>query len=834
MHKWLEFAVSHPRQVMVALALAVVLALSQAPRMSVDTDPENMLPANSSVRVFDRQMRSDFALNNMLVLGVVNEAHPQGVFNAETLARLHRITARIKEIEGVDAYELLSLSTRDNVVQDGAGAVRFEWLMQEPPATDEEALVILAEARDHPMFRGSIVSDDGRMVSVYIPLLKKSLSYRIAQDVRRIVAQETGPEQYHITGLPVAEDQFGVEMFRQMAVSAPLAGAVIFVLMWLFFRSLALIAAPMIMAVATVIITMGLMIGFGFPVHIMSSMIPIFLMPITILDSVHILSEFSDKYRLFKDRRKAIMHVMGELFVPMLFTSLTSVAGFFSLSFSPIPPVQVFGVFVAIGIALAWLLTMVFIPAYIMLMNEKTFADFGARPSEEPSSGWMDRVLGVFRALVLKRYRLVLVLTALLMALSVYGLTRIQVNDNPVRWFHAGHPIRVADKVLNQHFAGTYEAYLVLEAENKGGELFKEPQMLRYIQGLQSALLDSALVGKTMTLTDLVVKVYDELMGGDKTHARIPDTREAVAQSLLSFENSHKPDDLWHVVTTDYDRLNIWLQLKSGDNKDMARVTAFTARYLLDNPPPAPLQARWAGKTYLNVVWQDNMVMGMIKNFIGSFVIVFFMMLYLFRSPVTALVSMVPLTVTILFIYALLGFVGKDYDMPVAVLSALTLGLSVDFAIHFIQRSMELRKEHADWNSIAEKMFAGPGRAIVRNALVVAIGFLPLMVAPLVPYQTVGFFMFAIMAVSAAATLLIIPALFSWYPVLLEAPAPGGIAGNRGHCLLTAVAAGLSVAYVMWGYDLASWKPTVYVTLAVIVAGAFLCHLVSGKTACRK
>ena len=833
-HKWLEFAVAHPRRVMVALGLAVVLALSQAPRMSVDTDPENMLPASSPVRSFDRQMRSDFALNNMLVLGVVNEAHPQGVFNVETLTRIHRITARIKAVEGVDAYELLSLSTRDNVVQDGIGAVRFEWLMQEPPATDEAALSVLREAQDHPMFRGSIVSDDGRMVAIYIPILKKSLSYRIAQEVRRIVAQETGPEQYHITGLPVAEDQFGVEMFRQMAVSAPLAGLVIFGLLWLFFRSLALIAAPMIMAVATVVITMGLMIGFGFPVHIMSSMIPIFLMPITILDSVHILSEFSDKYRLFKDRRKAIMYVINELFMPMLFTSLTSVAGFFSLSFSPIPPVQVFGVFVATGIALAWFLTMVFIPAYIMLMNEKAFADFGASPSGENSSGWLDRLLGIFRSLVLKRYRLALVLTALLVAVSVYGLTRIQVNDNPVRWFHSGHPIRVADKVLNQHFAGTYEAYLVLEADNKGGELFKEPRMLRYIQGLQSALLDSGLVGKTMTLTDLVVKVYDELMGGDKTHARIPDSREAVAQSLLSFENSHKPDDLWHVVTTDYDRLNVWLQLKSGDNKDMSRVTAFTGRYLQDNPPPAPLTARWAGKTWLNVVWQDNMVMGMIKNFIGSFVIVFFMMLYLFRSPVTALVSMIPLTVTILFIYALLGFVGKDYDMPVAVLSALTLGLSVDFAIHFIQRSMELRKEHADWDTIAAQMFAGPGRAIVRNALVVAIGFLPLMVAPLVPYQTVGFFMFAIMAVSAAATLLIIPALFSRYPALLEETSSGGIVGNRGHCLLTAVCVGLSVAYVLWGYDLASLKPMVFITLAVIVAGAWLCQQVSGKAGCRK
>ena len=152
----------------------------------------------------------------------------------------------------------------------------------------------------------------------------------------------------------MAEDQFGVEMFKQMAISAPLAGLVIFFLMWWFFRSVLLITAPMLLAVATVLITMGLLIGLGFPVHIMSSMIPIFLMPIAVLDSVHILSEFFDKYRLYGNKEKAVVAIFEELFTPMLYTSLTSIAGFFSLSFAPITQVQVFGIFVALGVAIAW------------------------------------------------------------------------------------------------------------------------------------------------------------------------------------------------------------------------------------------------------------------------------------------------------------------------------------------------------------------------------------------------------------------------------------------------------------------------------------------------
>ena len=90
-------------------------------------------------------------------------------------------------------------------------------------------------------------------------------------------------------------------------------------------------------------------------------------MPIAVLDSIHILSEFFDRYQETRDRRKTLTAVMQTLFMPMLYTSLTSAAGFASLALTPIPPVQVFGIFVALGIMAAWVLTILFIPSYVML-----------------------------------------------------------------------------------------------------------------------------------------------------------------------------------------------------------------------------------------------------------------------------------------------------------------------------------------------------------------------------------------------------------------------------------------------------------------------------------
>jgi len=136
----------------------------------------------------------------------------------------------------------------------------------------------------------------------------------------------------------------------QMALLAPLAGLLIFLLMWWFFRRLTLVASAMAVAMLTVICAMGLLIGTGFSLHIMSSMIPVFLMPIAILDSIHVLSEFFDRYPRHRNREAALHEVYQELFVPLTYTSVTTAVAFASLMLVPIPPVRRFGGFVAVGV----------------------------------------------------------------------------------------------------------------------------------------------------------------------------------------------------------------------------------------------------------------------------------------------------------------------------------------------------------------------------------------------------------------------------------------------------------------------------------------------------
>jgi len=470
--KILDFPLQHARLIFIGLVVATIGLGSAIPWIQVDTDPETMLSAHDPARVFHNATKEEFALHEMIVVGVVNEAEPEGVFNPASLARIYELTEGLKSIDGVIARDVLGPSTMDNMEQAGPGTIRFEWLMEQPPKTPEEALAIKEAALRLPMLRGTVVSEDGKSVALYVPIERKDESHRISEEIRTIIdGFGANTDEFYITGLPVAEDTFGVEMFKQMAVSAPLAALVILGLMWWFFRSFTLVLSPMIIAITTVIMTMGALIASGFTVHIMSSMIPIFLMPISVVDSVHILSQFVDIYPKHPNRKAAITEVMNRLFAPMLYTSLTSAAGFLSLTMTPIPPVRVFGLFVAIGIAVSFVLTILFVPAYIAVLPDKRLAALLRSKHDAHEGGLLGRIVESTGAASLRYAKPILVLTVVAIAISGYGISKININDNPVRWFKPSHQIRVADAVLNRELAGTYMAYLVMkqDVDSEGG-----------------------------------------------------------------------------------------------------------------------------------------------------------------------------------------------------------------------------------------------------------------------------------------------------------------------------------------------------------------------------
>ncbi|MGF1616137.1 MAG: RND family transporter, partial [Gammaproteobacteria bacterium] len=748
---WL--AMDHPKSTVVVVLLITLAFAVQFPNIHIDTDPENMLPADQPDRMRYNQAKQDFSIHELIVLGITDQA---GMFRPDTLARTARVVERLAGIHGVIAKDVISLTTTDDVrAKDGLLEVR-------PPLVripeDEMTIQALRAAlADNPLFADKLASKDGTALAIYIPIERKDQAARIGGELRAILDEElTLDQRYHLAGLPIAEDSFGIEMFRQMGIVSPASGGLLFLLLWFVFRKLTLVVPVMLVAMFTVVWGMGLLIGLGYTVHIMSSMIPVFLMPIAVLDSVHLLSDFYDRYPQLKDRREALRETIEELYTPMLYTSVTSAVGFASLMLADIPPVQVFGAFVAFGILAAFLLTITLMPAVIVLIREQRLA--AVIGSLDTAGGRLGLALQNFGRFTFGRAVPVALTAVVILGLGFWGVSRTVVNDNPVAWFPKEHKLRVADRMMNRQFGGTYMAYLLLESDEPG--TMKRPEVIAYMEGLQRTLEADPEVGKTSSLADVVKQVSYVVHDADPQYRRVPLQPDELAQYLFLYETAGDAGDLDNFVDYDYARANIWVQMKAGDNLEMARVVERVQAHLAAEPPPEGIQLHWSGLTYINKVWQDEMVVGMMKAVLAGFVAVFVLMVLLFRSLSLGFLAMLPLTFAITLSYALAAAVGKQYDMPMAVCSALTLGLSIDFAIHFIQRYRHnLARLDGDLSAANAVVFGETARAIVRNALVIAVGFSPMVLSPLGPYQTVGVFFALLMLFSALTALGLLPGL---------------------------------------------------------------------------
>jgi uncharacterized protein len=945
--RFIHLAMKQAKLVMISIVIITSIIvffayqrIAASPDTVIDTDPENMLDKSEEVRQFHNLTKDKFELFDVVAMGVY---YPEenGVYHPEILSAINSITNELIELEfknyvinknsdtvlidlkfnkeqngevlheqGVIFKDIIAPNQVDDI-NGTSGTLEISRLLKKDPSNLLESLILKDRIDSNPLYRNKLASLDGKIIGIYIPIKSKTISYKLSE-VLRVLAEkylsnisinneaffgsEENPKgKFMIAGIPVAQDTFGIFMFDQMGVSAPLAGLVIFILLFIFFRDFKVITGPMILAIVSITWTMGLLIGMGYTLHIMSSMIPIFLFPIAVLDSIHVISSIHKKFGHKKDLHGSIEKTISELFSPMLFTSLTTTIGFASLMLTPIPPVQVFGAFVAVGVLSAWLLSITFLPAYINLLGDKSLKDFGHKKDSE--HGLIGKISHKLENLSQNYHKNIMVISAALFVIAIYGINKIEINDNPVNWFKDGHPLREASELMNNHLSGTYMTNIVFEKDenfkaegeelpfaelsdktiktlngnsssyvlwgslNDGSlfqsrlnakdigknyqnklsdkyeirklnvfnedryeemifrefyhiesnelisdlsfnneeriyifkyksksyytefseeelreiffqellsghngldynEVFKSPKLLKYMESVQRiAEDDKKIVGATSSINDIIKKVSAELRNGKDSFYKIPDTKNEVAQYLFLAQGGESPEDMFKFITRDYSSAHLWLHMSSGENKDMEKVINRVEKYTSENPLPDGIKVNWAGLNYINKVWQDKMVGGMANSLASSYVVVLIMVILLFRSVAWGVIAMIPITLTISLIYALIGYFGKAYDMPIAVLSSLTLGLSIDFGIHFIGRARDIFNKKKDYLETIKEVFGEPVTAMLQNTIVISVGFVPLLFSDLLPYFTVGVFFLLIMLISGFATLLILPAI---------------------------------------------------------------------------
>jgi len=756
-----EWIAVHPRAVLAATLLPTLAAASFVPTLVKDTRNEAFMPATHPAVVYREYVKDVFGLTDPVVIAVVNDSSNGGIFNPATLRLVAWLTDRMRETAGIDPERVTSLATEKSI-RGTQTEMLVEPFLDEPPITVAAAERVRRDVMRMELYRGSLVSEDGTATAITGELID---SHRDAESVYAAISEliqraSTNGERLYVAGEGAASAYLGRYIDRDAQRLNPLAALVIVSVLWIAHRTVRGVLLPLVVVAGALAVSLGTMAGAGIPFFVVTSALPVILIGIAICDSIHILGRYYEILAEAPDKshQEVVVETMCEMWRPVLITSLTSIGGFLALSVASFsPPMRAFGIFASIGVLAALLLSLLAVPAGLVLRRAKespAFRHRGVGASPDTFGAFVLRLGAVVRG------HPGAVLVAAGAVASVAGLyaTAVTLDDERIRYFQPGEPIREAIIEIDRRLAGTSYLDIVVEADRVDGLL--DPENLRRVQELQTFVAGLPHVKTTTSIVDYLEEM-SRAMNEDRADAKqLPRSEELIAQYLLLHSASADPADLEEVIDYDYRLANLRVTLERGRWSDFNRVVRATEPYIAQAFPDDSLQVHLAGPA--NVSHHRAMELARSHPLgVGlAFAAVAGITAILFHSLSAGLLALVPVCLAVLMVYGLMGGLDIWLGSGTSMTSAIAVGLSIDFSVHVLNRLQAIRRGPAlDAARGMDELFLSTGRALLFNLAAILLGFGVLALSSVPSLRDFGLLVVVCVGASFLASLTVVPAL---------------------------------------------------------------------------
>ena len=708
------------------------------------------------------------------------------------------------EVRSAPVVEVLSMANTDDIVGTLEG-LDISPLYEETPETPAEINRLRNQVLANELFRNYLYSEDGRHTGIFVELATDEDDsenlYAIYQALERVFEENPGEDLHYIAGFPIIAATLRTVIDRDTKKFFPFVALLAVFFLWLTFRKFIGVAVPMLVVGFSILFTLAIMVIFEVPLNSITSALPVFLISIGVADGIHMFSEYRDNRLEGHPREKAVSLMLEKLALPVTMTSITTAVGFFSLTVSDIIPILTFGIFVAIGTLLAMVLSLVFIPALLMVLPEKkTEPEVDSATTTATSSGvhrenFMDRLFQKFleglTSWVLRNAKIILLGALIISGFSFYGLLQLKVESNLESYFKADAPFVVANKAMEK-MSGSRTINIVIKI-NEEGEPWKNPENLKLVEDFQKFLSAEQRVKRTFSLVDLIKRISYafnenrtdfnrlpqavEILESEETFEENGQTvkrnvkrevsgRDLVAQYLVLYENSGG-DVLSDVIDSEYRNLNLSVNISSNstteEEKLLKRIDDYAAQHF---PPQFSMTS--TGMVPINVATSTEVVSSQILSLSGSLLAVLLMLVLIFRSFYRGVMGMIPLVFTVLFNFGFMGYFGVNLDIGTALVSSIVIGIGVDYSIHYLSRMFSEIAQGATLQDAIARTVRRSGKAITSNAVTVGFGFLALSVSEFLPLVTLSWMIWLTLNISALATMILLPALAVSLPNALK------------------------------------------------------------------
>jgi hypothetical protein len=745
----------HLRILLLSIVVTIVLAAG-IPRLTMRPFFEGDLPADDPVLKANERYTEIFGKDEIAYLALVRD---DGIYHASTLAKIAAITDELNEVDSVLSEETLSLATVRKVKWRDWGLDVRKYLSP-LPSTPEEIERLREDVRLDKDIYDRLVSKDEKATLLVIRLEPGYDQRQLYAALHAIADKHAGPEQIHPFGHQVLNEETNLGIQRDAVVLGPLALLFMGFGIFLFFRSFRLTAAALALVAVSIIWTMGFMYYIDYPLSVLSSSIPAMLITIGSFYMIHVTYsclEHASGSNLSETVREGVKKIT----VTILLSAGTSMVGFVTLAVFKILTIREFGVCIALGIGFAALLSLTVLPSIILAQN-KTI-----EPKHLDEMKFMTRFLRRLGEIAIHRRYAVVVVSALFMAISIVGVCRIKVGYAPEEIFPKNHRARNVVSLFVKEFNGPYTVNAMFTAPQPDG--LKSPGALRQIEAFQAFAEGLPKVKHSTSLVNIVKKMNRILNEDDPAFDKVPDSEEMVAQLLLLHSLTQDPVQFESMVDYDMQRCKVSIATTAIDSMQLQAIFKPLAAYCNEHFT-GDLKVDFGGRSLVWLAMNEYIIRGKIWNVITNSFVVWIICAVAFRSVRLGFIGIVPFSLSTLATFGLMGHLGIRLDTATAVVTGISVGVGVDFAIYFIVRLKQEMLETSDFDEAVIGAVVKSGRVTIIDAMSNVLGFITLVFSGFAPVRDLGVLMCFTMVSCVLLTLLLIPTMIALMPVPFRYP----------------------------------------------------------------
>jgi len=601
------------------------------------------------------------------------------------------------------------------------GGVEIYKLLEEFPETPQQMEIIRKKALAEPLYIDNLISPDGKTAAILLELDpypgdKVDARRTIAPVVREILARPQYASLEHYTvGVPIINYDIQAVTAKETRLFMLICIVLEMLILFWTTRRVRGVIAPIIVVILGVFWTLGMVGILGWTLNMLVIIVPTLLIAVGIGDSMHVIAEFQDQQQRGLGRKEAITNTLTLVGLPCLLTTLTTAAAFLSFLATAIKPIREMGVYAAIGVITAFVLSLVLVPVFFSFGKEKA----GFQNPSPNRNDLFDRILGWIALINIKHPRAILGIFLVLTLLSAGGYLLVKVESNTIKMFSKRLPVRQAFDYVDSHMGGSMSVEIMADTGKKDG--VKDPAFLRQLESLQDYINKHPFSMKTMSVLDLLKEMNHALHENRPEYYTLPETKEQVSEYMFLYETSGG-EELDKQVSFNYDIARLTARTKSLNTKDIKIFVSDITGFAKEHLDPS-IKIELTGMIPMVNAMSDLITSGQIKSFGFAFIAISLMMILVLRSFKLGLISMVPNLFPVLIALGFMGYAGIYLSMAVVTFAAIIIGIAVDDTIHFFVRYRREFNRTGTYEGALKHTLLTVGRPITFTTITLVAGF---------------------------------------------------------------------------------------------------------------